>query len=191
MSDQQPVSPPKTIKKAPPPSSRSGFGGGPSTQQTIELAPRTELAPTFKHKAESWMVAVVDRALRAGMPLAQTAGLIGVTRKTFSKWLALGQDEKCTDPVLVEFAVAVEKARSEAALKGVQLMNMHAAVDWKCQLELLRAQDPDTWSAQTRSKVDVTHHDGSDQRDLSGLTDEELEELAALEAKIEHKRLPA
>lgn len=180
---------PAPIRKPPPPSSKD-WGRQPPGQAIAVEAP-AQLAPTFKTTIESWMIPVVVRAIGQGLPLAQCGGLIGVSKRTFNRWLMLGQEEKGVDPVLTEFAVAVEEARSVAALKGVKLMNMHAAVDWKAQLEILRAQDPAVWSAQTRSQVEVTHHDGAGKEDLSMLTDEELETRGRIEEKVRQKRLPA
>lgn len=137
------------------------------------------------------MIPIVCNALQMGLPLTGVAGLIGVTRNTFMRWLTEGQDENCKDELKVELAVRVYEARAKAALEGVKMMNLHAAEDYRAQLELLRAQDPETWAPKAQTKIDVEVSQ-KPQRDLSLLTDSELEDLARLEAKIQAaKALPA
>lgn len=139
--------------------------------------------PSFKTTIEPWMIPVAVEAITAGLPLSLVGGLMGVTRQTISNWRELGAREGCPDPLLVQFALAVERARAEASRAGVQLMQQHAAVDWKAAHALLQASDPDTWSPQSRMKVEATVAPAP-ARDLSKLSDLELHQLAALETKL-------
>lgn len=138
---------------------------------------------SFKTKIEGWMIAVAVKATESGLPLKLVGGLIGATSATVLRWRTQGEQEGCPDPLLVEFALAIEEARTKAALEGMRLMNDHAATDWKAALEVLRASDPETWSAQSRVKIDATVQAVAP-RNLSALSDEELNQLASLENKL-------
>jgi hypothetical protein len=163
---------PPGLRKAPPPPARS------------------QVMPSFNTSIQSWMIPVIEKAVRAGLPIKLCAGLIGIAPRTLTRWRELGQQDNCPDPLLVELSLTVEKARAEAALAGVELMQMHAARDWKAAHALLQAQDPDTWSPQSKSKVELEVK-VAETEDLSMLTDEELEMRARIEEKVRAKRLPA
>jgi hypothetical protein len=140
------------------------------------LPDRAKKTRSFKTTIEPWMTPVVVKAIEAGMPLHLVGGLVGVTRRTLTSWRDLGSTEGCPEPLLVEFALAVEEARAKASMAGVQLMQQHAAVDWRAAKTLLEAQDPDM-------KIEATVAPGP-ARDLSKLTDSELQQLAMLETKL-------
>lgn len=149
----------------------------------LPTKPATSAArKSFKTSVEPHMVETAATALKSGLPLNLVAGLCGVHKRTFQKWLELGSDEACTDPVLTELAMRVEQARAEAAQQGIKLLQLHALTDWKPALELLRAQDPDTWAPQTRSKIDLTVGPKAP-KDLSHLGDAELERLNEIETE--------
>lgn len=137
----------------------------------------------FSTKLDRAHIPVVANAVRAGLPLRLCAGLIGVTPGTVHRWRELGEAEGCTDPDLVEFAVAYGEARAQAALDGVRLLNEHGASDWKAKLEVLKASDPDTWVEQRRQKVELDVK-VAPKRDYSALSETELRLLEALESKI-------
>jgi hypothetical protein len=147
------------------------------------LPDRAKKTRSFKTTIEPWMTPVVVKAIEAGMPLHLVGGLVGVTRRTLTSWRDLGSTEGCPEPLLVEFALAVEEARAKASMAGVQLMQQHAAVDWRAAKTLLEAQDPETWGTKTNMKIEATVAPGP-ARDLSKLTDSELQQLAMLETKL-------
>ncbi len=130
---------------------------------------------------EPWMAEVVAVAICKGMPFSAIYGLLGVSAAKFRSWYVAGTEESQTDPMLIDFALAVDEARSKAVQDGVRLMNTHAAGDWRAAHALLQVSDPETWVVSARVKVDshVTV-----ERDLSRLGAGELEALALLEDKI-------
>ena len=138
---------------------------------------------TFRTRVEPWMSQVVAAAIEAGQPLASCAGLIGVTKQTIIKWRQKGLEDNCPEPLLVDFAYAVEEARAKAIAMGVQNMQVHAQEDWRAQAELLRAMDPETFAPQQRSKVEVELSPKAPD-DLSVLSDDELEMRAIIEEKL-------
>lgn len=156
-----------------------------------EVASVVEVMPTtrrFRTKLEPWMAKVVGAAIKQAQPLSTTAGLIGVTKATLIRWRQEGLEEGCPDPLKVELAVIIEEARSEAIQAGMETMQLHAAEDWRAQAEILRALDPDTFSPQHRSKVEVEVKEVK--RSLKHLSDAEVLELERLEAKA-YKSLPS
>lgn len=159
-------------KKAPPPLPAKKAEGAST------LATRT-----YRSKLEPWMIGAAEAAIRQGLPLKNVAGVIGVSARTLSSWLERAQEEGC-DPLLAAFGATIEHARAEVSAEGVRLLKVHALSDPKALVELLRAQDPETWSPQTRSKVDVTVTPKAP-LGLPNASDEELRELAALEARAE------
>ncbi len=138
---------------------------------------------SFKSKIEAWMIPVAVKATENGLPLKLVGGLIGVTSATILRWRDLGEQEGCPDPLLVEFAMALSEARAKATQRGMQVMAEHGLTDWKATLELLRASDSETWSPQSRVKVDATVQ-AIVPRDLSKLSFEELDMLTAIENKL-------
>lgn len=147
---------------------------------------KAEVLSSFAKKLTPEMITVIANAMEMGMPDKSVAGLIGVHKTTFLRWLGEGAKEDCPDPRKVELAVRVEQARQRAVMAGVQNLAIHAQRDWRAQVELLRAMDPETWSPTQRIQHEVTQVEKEE--DLSMLTDEELEIRAQIEAKIATKK---
>jgi hypothetical protein len=159
------------------------FAPTPSESKSIQRAEGgSRVTKRWHTKIEGWMIDVAEKAILEGLPMARVAGLLGVSTRTLEKWRAEGQQPGCKDALKVELSVTIEEARAKAAQAGIQLMKMHAMKDWKAQLELLRAQDPQTWSPQSRQHIEIEMK--TPERDLSQLSDEELAQLEALEAKM-------
>ncbi len=171
------------VKRRPPPP--------PLTAQPASIAlAEPPVTRGWRTKAEPWMVGVLSAAIERGEPVHSAAGLLRVSKTTLLKWIHEGAADGCRDPLLAELSAAVYEARSKAISTGVRNLQTHARKDWKAQLELLRAQDPDAWSPQTRSKVEVTHVEAPE--DLSVLTEEELLQREMIENKLRAaKALPA
>jgi len=135
-------------------------------------------------------IGTIRAALRSGMPLSQTAGLIGISSSTLHSWLRKGYEpEPGDDPLYAELAHVVDFERSQQTLQGVELMKIHALKDPRAARWLLQAQDPHTWGDKLQQKVEVEHTHKKAAEDLSMLTDEELELRARIEEKITAGRL--
>lgn len=156
----------------------------PAQAPTQTALTKPQAKKRFHTKAEPWMVGVAEQAILQGNSLKHTAGLMRVAPRTLQRWLEAGQDEHCEDELLVELAVTIEHARAQTAAAGMKIMVAHGQLDWRAHLEVLRAQDPETWSAQTRSKVDVNVA-VTKAKDLAHLTLEQLERMHALESEAE------
>lgn len=161
----------------------------PATQVAPSASGRARTRKRLRTKLEDWMIPVAEQALLNGSPLRTVAGLIQVSYRTLERWLAAGEEEGCDDELLLDFVATVYEARSQVASKGMSIMNAHALTDWRAQLEINRAQDPETWAPQSRSKVDVDVKVSERKRDLSHLSLEQLEELNRLESEAEAIKL--
>jgi hypothetical protein len=146
----------------------------------IPTLPKKPARKRFTTKLTPEMIGVADRMFRNGGTVKTVAGALGVSVRTFNEWLEKGSVEGCPDELLVEFAATCESARAEAVNEGMASLKMHGQTDWKAQLEYLRALDPDTFSPQTRSKVDIKV-EAKRTIDYSKLSDTELERLAQIE----------
>ncbi len=132
---------------------------------------------------EPWMIDVVERGVSKGMPLQTTAGLIGVSRQTLDRWREKGHTEGAEE-IYVEFAMRVESARADANKRGVQnLEQLAVGGSVQAQMELLKAQDPDTWAPKA-TKLDVTVTPGKQFEEMSDaklLLMQKIEEASAEE----------
>lgn len=149
-------------RKAPPPP--------PKRRQALQAAPGTSV--TQKGAYAPWMLNVVCDNLREGATLKTCAARIRVNPRTLTTWLTAGRKEGATAE-LEELALAVEEARADYVSGLVEVVKVHAFKDWRAAEMLLRAADPETYSPQHRSKVDITVT-RDDEEDLSGLSDEQL-----------------
>jgi hypothetical protein len=150
---------------------------------------KTEVVRKWATKLTPELIEVAERSIGLGLPVASCAGIIGVHKATWQRWLAEGQKEDCKDPLVAELALRVEKARQDAILKGVKNMGMHATRDYRAQLELLKAQDPATWVQTQRIQQEVKVI--TEEEDLSDLSDEELELREMIESKVKKKQIGA
>ncbi len=142
-------------------------------------AERVESKKNYKRPKglEHWMIDVVVRAMGKGMPLQTTAGLIGVSRSTLEKWREKGHADGAEE-IYVEFAMRLEQARAEANARGVvNLERLSAGGSVQAELELLKAQDPETWAPKA-SKIDVTVTPG---KQFEQMSDEKLLLLQQIE----------
>lgn len=131
---------------------------------------------------EPHMVPVAQRLAAQGLPLPSIAGALGIHKRTLQRWVDEGLQEGCTDPLLQEFAAAFVQGRSNIVGEMVEVMRQHALTDWKAAHAILQTVDPETFSLQTRTKVDLTV-EAKPVKDLSGLDTEDLLRLAELEAE--------
>ena len=154
----------------------------PKPGALAQTAPTQVLGKGYRTSCEPHMAQTAESAMAQGLPLAMLAGLLGVHKRTVMRWLEQGQAENA-DPVLAAFSAAVERGRAAFGAEGIKVLRAHALTDWKPMHELLKAQDPDTWAPKT--KLDVKVEKAPEVEDLSGLPDEDLERIAALESELQ------
>lgn len=137
---------------------------------------------SFKRKPEPWMIPLVERLAREMMPIRQIPGYLGTTYAMMTAWRNAGEEEGCSDPLLVEFALAFAKGRAEMTETAVSLLKGHAMTDFRAAVELLKAADPETWSPKSTVKIEAEISPKS-AIDLTKLTAAELDAYEALSEK--------
>lgn len=149
-------------RKAPPPP--------PKRRQALQAAPGTSVVQ--KGAYAPWMTNVICDNLREGATLKTCAARIRVDPRTLSRWLAEGRKDGAPAE-LQELWFSVEEARADFVGGLVETVKIHALKDWRAAQMLLQSVDPETYSPQHRSKVDITVT-RDEEEDLSGLSDEQL-----------------
>ena len=195
---------PKTLPKRSRPKgagSTEAFGSsfGSSEDRPGDLDLKSIDAPEGRGALDERAIQTISAALRAGMPLQMTAGLVGVTQATLYRWVRKGQDvidlrEDGGEPdpkdlIYEKLTLAVDFGRSRQNLEGIEMLKIHALKNYQAQVALLKAQDPHTWAERSVSKVEVDDT-RAPATDYSALSDEELELLASLQEKARAKALP-
>lgn len=174
------------MSKTPPPlpkktqaSSLQDALAAPSTASTV-------VTRSYRRTLEPWMIEVAAKAALEGLPMNLIAGLLQVSPKTFSRWISQGQEEGA-DELMASLSATVFEARSQAVQAGIRTLKVHALSDHKALIEYLRAMDPETFSPQTRSKIDL-EVSAKAPAALPNLTAEQLLELKAHEEAAERLR---
>ena len=97
--------------------------------------------------------AIVD-GINAGLTYRLSCARAGVTPATFYKWLEKG--EGAQSGALMEFFDAVERAKSDSALRLVSQITLQAPTDWRAAAFILERRFPDDYGRRT----EVTGKDG-------------------------------
>lgn len=138
------------------------------------------------------LIAVMERALRQGLPIDAAVGLVAVSPKTMSNWMAEGADDACPDPMKRELFIRLHMARANQALEGVQYLKDFASAGGTAGVQaikvLLSAQNSALWGDKTTQKIDVTHRDETPTA-TKFLTTEELETMAAIQDAAHRRSL--
>lgn len=80
----------------------------------------------------------------AGMPYAYAAQSAGITDRTLYAWMARGRKEK--SGIYVQFLHAIKKARSDAMLRNVAIIQTAAQKTWQAAAWWLERQFPDEFA---------------------------------------------
>jgi hypothetical protein len=97
--------------------------------------------------------------LRAGNHRQQAAVLCGIARRTFYRWLELGEQESETGGKHYDFLCAVERAEAVAESRKLRVVSRAAygdkkhGPDWKAALAFLERRFPDRWARTERHEV--------------------------------------
>ena len=113
------------------------------------------------------------------------AKVVGISRSTLSRWLQLGAEHEATDEdsIYRTFRTAIKQAEAEAEVKAVECVVNSWEKTWTSAMTYLERKFPERWSRGERRE----HSDAieSPAQNLSVLTDEELDTLLVLTAKVE------
>lgn len=111
---------------------------------------RTKLTPEVQERIVS--------ALRAGNYMDTAAQYAGIGESTLHRWIATGREEDAPE-IYKEFREAVERARAEAEVRNVHLIQQAAqGGTWQAAAWFLERSHPGKWGR--REKVEMSGPDG-------------------------------
>jgi transposase len=106
--------------------------------------------------------------VRTGVPVETAALAPGIHRDSFFAWVRRGQDAlvardqgetvEARELPYLEFAEAIARARAEAEVEAVQIVNTAMERDWRAAAWLLERLSPARWGRRAHADVDVVHH---------------------------------
>ncbi|MBU10400.1 MAG: hypothetical protein CME13_20825 [Gemmatimonadetes bacterium] len=113
------------------------------------------------------------------------AKVVGISRSTLSRWLQLGAEHEATDEdsIYRSFRTAVKRAEAAAEVKAVECVVNSWEKTWTSAMTYLERKHPGRWSRGERRELSGTIE--KPVQNLSVLTDEELDTLLVLTAKVE------
>ena len=138
----------------------------------------TKLNPTVQQR--------VCDAIRSGNWMETAAAFAGIDRSTLQRWFRRG--EQAPKGIYRDFATAVQKATADAEARDVALIGKAAGEgNWQAAAWRLERRFPERWGRKDR--IEATVHSTSDpvnqfRQDIKKLTDEELDALEKLYAKM-------
>jgi transposase-like protein len=117
---------------------------------------------------------VADRiveAVRNGCNREDSARVAGINKSTLYRWMA----------EIEEFRDRIHDADSKAVLDWEQCVNKAALTDWKAAVRMLESKRQKEWGRNSRVAVANADNKPFQTVDLSKLTPEEIQALAAIE----------
>jgi len=136
-------------------------------------------------KLTKTVAAKIIEYLEVGNYQETAARAAGISRSTFHRWMKRGADAKSVgkDSRYRDFRDSVKKAEANAEVAAVKCVLDGAEKSWQAAMTYLERKFPERWSRGERRE----HSDAikSPAQNLSVLTDEELDTLLVLTAKVE------
>lgn len=96
-------------------------------------------------------------AIRAGNYLETAAAYAGIGETTLHRWMQQGATDE-SDVIYREFREAVERARAEAEVRTVALIQQAAPQSWQAAAWYLERSHPKRWAR--REKVEMSGPEG-------------------------------
>jgi predicted DNA-binding protein (UPF0251 family) len=136
-------------------------------------------------KLTKTVAAKIVEYLEVGNYQETAARAAGISRSTFHRWMKRGADAKSRgkDSRYRDFRDSVKKAEAEAEVRAVKCVIDASETKWQAAMTYLERKFPERWSRGERRE-----HSGAIERpvqNLSVLSDEELDQLLVLTAKME------
>lgn len=136
------------------------------------MARKTKLTRKLINKAEN--------LIKLGNYNSTVCQYLGIGETTWYRWMEEG--EKATRGIKREFWESIKKAESHAEIRNVQIIQNAAQENWQASAWYLERKFHDRWGRKEKVDANVNHSGGLQNKvDLSGLTTEELRELAQLD----------
>lgn len=96
-------------------------------------------------------------AIRAGNYLETASAYAGIDQSTLHKWISRSKEPDAS-AALVEFRQSVERARAEAEVRTVALIQQAASNSWQAAAWYLERSHPKRWAR--REKVEMSGPEG-------------------------------
>lgn len=132
----------------------------------------------------------IIRAIRVGAYVEDAAESVGISTATVYNWLARGEEHRDADPIpdrerpFVEFLDGVTRAKAGAIVLNLAYVRKAAQEDWRAAAWYLAVAQPERYG---KNRLEIEHKGGISHRpeglDLSGLSDDEVDQLESLMAK--------
>lgn len=130
---------------------------------------KSKLTPEVQKK-------IVD-AIAAGCHDVVAAGVAGIHKATFYRWLEAGESAQAG--IFCDFCAAVKKAEFDAEARNVVVIQKAAADTWTASAWWLERKHPDRWARTDKAKIEHTGKDGDPIKFAEVPPDEEALLLAA------------
>jgi hypothetical protein len=124
---------------------------------------------------------IVVKAIRDGNTRACAAALAGIDPDTLQEWLRKGREG---DPAYARFAEEVRSADGRIESRMVGTVRKCGTNDWRAAMAWLGARRTKSWGERSTVTLKKTGED------LSGLSDEKLDQLLALIAEAKKATTP-
>lgn len=102
---------------------------------------------------------LVCQAIRSGNTARTSVAFAGIPEKTFYYWLERGREGGKDNDRYVQFMQAVEKARADAVVRNVDIIQQKARETWQAAAWWLERRHPQDWAR--TEKTQLTGADGS------------------------------
>jgi hypothetical protein len=126
-------------------------------------------------------------AIRAGSYAEPACRAAGIAESTYYRWLQRGEAED--RGIYADFVQAVRCAEAEAEVKAVEVVQLKMLEDWRAAIAFLERRHPSRWRRQTSAEISGPGGGPIETRakstvDLSLLTDDELQLMEAIHARV-------
>ncbi len=140
--------------------------------------------PTTKKQLTSELIDVYCKVLDMPSTPGQAAAVIGFSEKTVKAYIAAGEDEDCTDPLLLELARKNAKVMAGGTRAALTKVGMELALAGEPKMLIQMMKYIPNIEPATNIKLEATHELKKEPRNYSALSDAELIALDAMERKM-------
>ncbi len=126
-----------------------------SDQITIQVHLEGEAQMAHQKKPTPALIAQACEAIKQGATIELAAGAIGISRRTWYRWMQRGEDG---EKPYSRFYSAVRQAEGESAMAALEHINQASAGDWKAAAWLLERRHGYTREQHSREKLEEAQH---------------------------------
>lgn len=136
-----------------------------------------------KTKLTRKLINEAEKLIKLGNYTVTVCQYLGIHESTWYRWMNEGEVAK--RGLKREFYESIKRAESHAEIRNVQIIQNAAQENWQASAWYLERKFHDRWGRKDKMDANVNHSGGMTNKvDLSGLTTEELRNLAQLDGTI-------